>query len=509
MFSVIISVCTVITPYLFGQFIDNIMNLKDNHVIYKYVIILSVVLLVKIFINFFNTMITTKLQWKITFNLNKLIVEHIQDSEYKYLSNMDLTYLNQRICNDCSEVTQFYIASILNLVLNVFILLFSLYIIYTTNIWFLFICVTILIINTFIYLTTRKGLSIRILKFKESSNKIFSSFMEQVRNLKQIKINSIQDSFIKRLYPKYEDTKNNLLSYTKFSYVISAFSTTFNTAFNILVILIGGFLIIAKKLTFGGLTILNNYFNYTYSSVDYFLNFSKTYESYKVCFKRLREISEIPLEENSERIIDHIDKIEIKDLNFSYANKILYDENKSFLFEKNNIYLIKGENGSGKSTFIDLLIGIYSPSLGSIQYNDIDINSLNKRNLRYNLISYATQDAFIFDDTLNNNITFDSVFPIKNEDISELISTERFKEDYILSSNKLSGGEKQRISLFRTLNKNSDLLIMDEPSNSLDKQSICFIKEYLIKIRENKIILLISHDKEFDDITDEKNKIYF
>ena len=175
---------------------------------------------------------------------------------------------------------------------------------------------------------------------------------------------------------------------------------------------------------------------------------------------------------------------------------------------------MSGDNGRGKTTLVNLIIGLYVDNFdGKIQYNDCDIKKIDLYNTRNN-ISYTPQEDIVINDSIISNIMFDQNTNLKLEELKKLFSRfsfERFnnvKIDELWNTminehgSNYSGGEIKKLMLIRTFIKNSSVIILDEPSNSLDSES----KKTLIKLIEEKkddsIIIIVTHDQDLKKIAD-------
>ena len=274
----------------------------------------------------------------------------------------------------------------------------------------------------------------------------------------------------------------------------------------------GGIQIIKGNLTVGEFTIINNYFSSFMNSIKYFLQFGQGYQDFLISLNRVWNIENLVVDNNGSHTLKELKKINVKNISFGYGENMLF-ENYSYEFNKGNIYCIKGENGVGKSTFIDVLLGLYTKYDGDILYNDINIKELDLYYIRKNKIGYNQQCAYLINDTIFNNLIYglnsydkqEMISCINNLNLNSLI--EKY-EDGINSvinckNDNISGGEKQKISLIRVLLKNSDLLILDEPTSFLDSISAKKLGDKLINIKSDKIVIVISHDKRLIDIADQ------
>mgnify|MGYP001204187484 CR=1 FL=1 len=210
--------------------------------------------------------------------------------------------------------------------------------------------------------------------------------------------------------------------------------------------------------------------------------------------------------------------IELVDVNFKYESDINNTlENLNFKINKGEFIGIIGKTGSGKSTLVDILLGIFSPTNGKIM-----IDGAIQENDSFLNYGYVAQDNFILDDTIVNNIAFGEEKEKINYDlINEAIRVAKIDDlinslpkglETILSERgeNLSGGQVQRINIARALYFKPDILILDEATSALDiKTENEFLKD-LLNLKKHKTIILISHRKESmiycDKIYELKNK---
>jgi len=192
--------------------------------------------------------------------------------------------------------------------------------------------------------------------------------------------------------------------------------------------------------------------------------------------------------------------LKIKNLYFKYSNKneFLF-KNLNLELKKGKTYLLQGESGVGKSTFVEILLGLLKPNFGKILADN--------KNIKNNLIgwhkslSYVPQKANLIQDTLLNNIVLFS--EAKNYQnltsiLNELNLNNLLKESGELGSrgSKISGGQAQRIVIARAMIKNSDVCIIDEGTSALDSKNEVNIIKKIINLKFNNVVLFISHKKK-------------
>ena len=193
--------------------------------------------------------------------------------------------------------------------------------------------------------------------------------------------------------------------------------------------------------------------------------------------------------------------IEIKNVSFKYENiNILNEINLSI--KKGKMIAIVGKSGSGKSTLADLLARFYDVNDGEILIDGYNIKDISIADLR-DLIGIVSQESILFNDTIYNNIGLGKV----NASQEEIISAAKIANahDFILQTkngyktnigdkgNKLSGGEKQRITIARAILKNPEILILDEATSSLDAESEKLVQEALGNLMKGRTSLVIAH----------------
>ena len=208
--------------------------------------------------------------------------------------------------------------------------------------------------------------------------------------------------------------------------------------------------------------------------------------------------------------------ITIKDLSFGYdpGNAVL--KNINYTFEHGKKYAIVGASGSGKSTLLNLLMASYENYEGTIHYDATELRAIHSNNL-YEIQSIIQQNVFVFNATIKDNITMFRPFPdeqinkaIRLSGLSALVAEKG--ADYLCGENGcgLSGGEKQRISIARSLLNQSQVLLVDEATAALDPETAYQVSSAILKLR-NVTSIVVTHIleesllKQYDGILALKN----
>lgn len=197
--------------------------------------------------------------------------------------------------------------------------------------------------------------------------------------------------------------------------------------------------------------------------------------------------------------------INCEDITFAYpgSQRIILDK---FIhsFKKNKIHGILGKSGCGKSTLLKLLMRFFAVDSGSISYGNLNVNSIKTSSLRDN-IAYVTQETFLFQDTIENNIKVAKENATRQE--VEEAAKKASIHDFIMSLPKgydtmlaelgdsISGGERQRIGLARAFLHNGNIILLDEPTSNIDSLNESVILNSIKKESNGKTIILVSHRK--------------
>ncbi|MBY6864564.1 hypothetical protein B2H86_02730 [Clostridium botulinum] len=492
----------LLSTYFTGSFIDLLIDSNSVNIIYKYTIIILFIGLSNIILNNFNQYYSAKIQANIVFNLNFSILKHIKKLPLKFFKDMDTVYLNQRINGDSNILVNFALSVIIGVTIQImnFILIVILLAKKDINI----LCIVLLSIPLYVllYLKFRRKLYETNYEFKEEQNKFFSYMHNQLDNIKFIKINSLFKKLDESLLDKFPTFLSSVLKNYKFQYLFSSTNSIVENFFNVILFFYGGLQIFNKNMSIGTFIIIKNYYSFLLSTISSFVETVKLYPDTLVSYNRIKEILNIKQELNGTKIIKSIDSIKLKNVKFSFNEENYIINNLEYTFEKGNVYLITGDNGIGKSTLINVILGLYIEEYdGYIYYNDINIKEIDLYRAREKLIGVLEQEPLLNDlknnlDAANTNLIEFWINKLKIGDLNKRLIYEN------ISQVKVSGGEKQKLALLRVLLKNSDVLIMDEPTSALDIESVDILKGIISEIKNDKIILLISHNESLKSCSD-------
>ena len=281
-----------------------------------------------------------------------------------------------------------------------------------------------------------------------------------------------------------------------------------------------GTLLIVLVLWFGGLLILGDgtsmeastfifYMVILYSIINPLKDFAKAGYNIPKGLASMERVDKIlkaenPIKEPVNPLPLHgmNDRIEFKDLSFSYDGKREVLKHVNLMVPKGQTIALVGQSGSGKSTLVDLLPRYHDVQLGEITIDGVNIKNFRIHDLRA-LLGNVNQEAILFNDTFFNNIAFG----VENATMEQVVEAAKIANahDFIMETElgyqtnigdrggKLSGGQRQRISIARAILKNPPILILDEATSALDTESERLVQEALERLMKTRTTIAIAH----------------
>lgn len=441
-----------------------------------------------------------------TASIEKLSLNYVDrtgSSSFMQRMSYDIQVLIMYVLNTCSEIPQ-----------N--ILIFSIAIIVIAQIDM--VCALIALLELPIIVILYKAFQGKFAKYAkicvDKREKEYTQLNELVMDVGHIKKNGIYKVLQKR-YEKAEDEFiKSTINYVRLEYLYSVLNQNMDVFLRVFLFFYGGISVINGKMTVGEFTIVYSFFSMITSSCAYFLNLGSKAQDASAFYHRLKEIVDVPEESNGDIDLDTIDTISFSHVDFGYNENEIVVKDFSYTFEKGKMYVVAGENGSGKSTMISMLSGMYIDEFkGQIMYNDIPIQSLDMRKIRKERMGICEQEPFLIDDTIRFNMIYSNENMADNElmKLADVVSFDSFLKnsekglDTMVgeSGNNLSGGQKQKTALVKVFYKNPDVMILDEPTSAMDAVGQEQLINYLSEIRKDKIIIVVTHDPVLMECADE------
>ena len=283
--------------------------------------------------------------------------------------------------------------------------------------------------------------------------------------------------------------------------IVRGFSISFSVTIYLGVLILGGYLMYHNRITVGTAIIIIQLSTHIVGPVKTSISLINQIKSVSLISKKIEDILKSSSEDIEENNLENFKNcIEINNLSFSYNEERKALDNINLVFEKNKKYAIVGESGCGKSTLIKLLMRYYNDYEGSIKIDDNDLKAIYSSDL-YKNMSMIQQNVFMFDDTIKENIKLFANYSdekvikaCKRSGIYNLIERLPNGIDSLVGENgsKLSGGEKQRIAIARSLINDTQILILDESTSALDNESAYNLESSLLEL-DDLTLIVVTH----------------
>ena len=294
---------------------------------------------------------------------------------------------------------------------------------------------------------------------------------------------------------------------------VTSFLVQLNT---IAIIVLGVYMIQDTHLTMGGLIAAVMLSSRAIAPMGQVASLAANFEQTKTAYQSLSKIMEMPVErpegKKFVRRNSFDGKIEFKNVSFTYPDTTKGSLDRiNFVIQPGEKVGIIGKNGSGKTTLQKIILGLYAPTEGSVLIDGIDINQIDPADLRRN-IGYVPQDVVLFKGTVRENIVqkapyVDDMQIIKAAKVSgvdEYVNAHPLGFDMPVfeRGDGISGGQRQSIAVARAFLLDSPIILLDEPTNSLDNTVESKLKVNLKTNTINKTMLLVTHRTSMLDLVD-------
>ena len=428
-----------------------------------------------------------------TYIFNNLLKQDIEN-----FYNNDIGDKISVLTNDINTIETEYFRTFLNLVKSGFLFVFAFGTIFSVS-YQMTIALMILSVISFVFGNIpMKNLKTFKEKYSNSQSEYTARTSEYFNGYETIKVFGLEKFISKVFYNNSKNVYDKGLAYQKRYSLVTMISYFFGGFTFLGGFVCGGYLAYKGFITLGQMIVCVQLTNHIVNPLMFAL---ESYGKFKSVDKILNKVENTLIsDENIEttEIKDFNNKISLKDVSFKYDKKKVL-ENINFDFEKNKKYALVGLSGSGKSTLMKLISKRIKANEGKICIDDIDLDEI-LRNSIINLISTINQNVFLFKGSIYDNITLFSK-DYSEEKVKDVMLKsklgkylERLYDKDLISenANNLSGGEKQRISIARSLIKETKVILADEILSSLDNEIAFSIEKGLLEL-ENITLISVTH----------------
>lgn len=500
-----------------------INNINNNfHDNFKYIsLIIFLLIIFKVIFDYLKNELITYLNCKIEFSLNTTTLSHIIKLPYSYFKTKTSGDIIARI-NDLNNIKNGIINFIINIIFNIIVFVISSIILFkiSSNLFYITLVFLVLIATfEFIFLPFIK----KNIDNLQINNSISTSYLlESINAFESIKAMNNHEKIILNYENKLIDYLNSKIRFEKILNKDNTFKNLFYTLSSFFIIFFGYKEILNNNLDITSFIFFHSLYSYFIDSFKSITSLIPDMEYYSKTIKRINDIFEIDVENFFEKNKNISMKLHgnIKFINVNYMinNTIEIFKNINITINGGSKIAIIGSTGSGKSTFLKLLLRYYKLNDGMILIDNKNILDYNIDDIRNN-ICYISQNETLFTSSIYNNIIMDKDINYdyflkicKICEVDKIVDNKYLRYDYQLEENgfNISGGEKARIVLARGLLKSSNVYIFDEALKELDSASERRILRNVFKEFNNSTFLIVTHKMDnlnmFDNILYVNNK---
>ncbi|AKN32075.1 multidrug ABC transporter ATPase [Clostridium carboxidivorans P7] len=505
---IICSIMYTPVPYLMGYVIDKVLIPHKSYMeLYKIIAVLILLHVLRYIISIFSKSLFIKVQNSVVNEVRVSMMDKIIDLPMSFLGKKEKGYILSRI-SECGNIGSLFSPMFVNTFLSIFDFIFALIMMITLSYKLTIIVIIIVPVYFFTVKHSSNQLSESTKLMLETGAVLSGETYEVLNGIEEIKILNGKKVQLKKFKNKLNEMVKSSIKQSKQILFFMENILLVNNLAAILILLFSGIFILNNQLTIGIYTAFIAYMNKIFATTSSFASLGMTVKPVCVSIERTQEFLEMN-DENTEKceiISENIDSISIENLRFKYEeNGENIIDKLNFKMNKGDKVLIKGENGTGKSTLIKNLLGLYSPTEGEIYINDKKYSLIDKRSIR-SKIGVVSQNVFLFRGSILDNILYGQTNKSK-EDVVSLIKKYNL-EKYIqgfengleteINQNGIgiSGGQTQIIAFLRATIAKKDVIILDEGTSNMDAETRKIILKILGERDICNILMIISHQED-------------
>ena len=500
-----ISALAIVNPYVSGMIVDDVIQGGQYDLLWKLVLILLLVTLVRGALRFFYQVIFEVCSQGVLYDMRDVVYRRLLTEDFAFYSKKKTGDLMSRQTGDMEAIRHFVAYIIYQVYENILLFCFALFMIFTVNVK---LALCMLIVLPFTAITTAKqSKEVRptFQRIRDCFSSLNAFVQENVSGNRVVKAFAKEDFEIEKFNKENDAYMDAQLNSSKVWMKYLPIFEVLAYVLNVVLMLYGGWMVITGEMTIGNLVTVNGYLwmlNAPLRMAGWWVNdthrfitsVEKIYTTYVE--EPLVKMPPVPVSRK------HMEgNVEFKDVSYTADDEDIVKD-ISFSVKKGQTVGILGSTGAGKSTIMNLLCRFVDATSGEVLVDSVNVKDWNLYDLRDN-IGMAMQDIFLFSDTIEGNIaygrpncTFEEIHEAAvMADANHFIKAMPEGYDTIVGERGvgLSGGQKQRISLARALLKKPSILILDDTTSAVDMETESYIQQQLGKLNGQCTIFVIAY----------------
>ncbi len=494
---------------LTGRIIDEGLIGRDLPVLVRLIVLSLAVTLAANLIGVMESYFTTWISQHVTFDLRNKMFRHLQAMSHGFFMDSRQGDIITRMTSDISGVQQTISGTMTGILSNLLTLIIALVAMYQRN-WIL-ATLGIVLVPLFTLPTKKVG------KTRWNLTREAQESQDEINNILNETL-SVSGQLLVKLFvrekteaDRYQAVNRKMIGLNIRESMAGRWFrvalSTFSSIGPMLIYLVGGYLMIQRgaDLTVGDITVLVSLLGRMYGPVNSLMSIQVDWIRSMALFTRIFEYFDLSVEvKNAQEpiVLEKVNgTVEFNNVEFAYGDKTILRD-VSFRLESGKSIALVGPSGAGKSTLVNLIPRLFDVTGGSVTLDDVDVRALDLGFLRQQ-VGMVTQDTYLFQGTIRDNLLYAKPDATEQEleeackkaNIHDFIVEQELGYDSPVGNRglKLSGGEKQRISIARVLLKDPAIIIFDEATSALDSISEQLIQEAMETLMKSRTTIIIAH----------------
>ncbi|HBB71437.1 MAG TPA: hypothetical protein DCZ71_02385 [Ruminococcus sp.] len=515
---VVILVCILIItafnyylPFFSQRLIDNGFIRNDLSVIIQCASAVFILKLLSAFVTVIKQRKAFLMNIEFKTDMQTKALDHLLAVQMDYFTSQNSTSTYQCIQEDIESISALVSESTINAVTSVLSAVGGAVALFTINSRLALAVVLVAPVNIVVsnwFIKKNRICLQKTLFLKRSFSRWFGESLNGVKEIRLFDLQERKKAEMEQQLRELKDTHYKSMMLRNYSSQVQLIMTEFLKAF---IYILAGLILLKGGISVGSVVAFQSYMFMVASSEATVISLLFTFFSAVPNIRRFQDFLDYPEEKSSkEHIAFSKGSIQFKKVSFSYNNEKQVLKDLDFKLPVRSKTAIVGDNGVGKTTFLNLLLRLFEPSDGEICINGKSIQALELREYRQ-LFSVVSQNVFLFNESIRYNICLDKDIPdelleeiIKDVHLDDIVSQRGLDYEVGENGSHLSGGQKQKIALARAIIQNRPIVLFDEATSNLDKDTInCFRKLFSSRLRD-ATVLCVTHSDSLADIFDHR-----